>query len=363
MGRTPQAGSLGEIREMRPSREPRREGPAVQPVPAQIAAADECVPHLSLVIPLYNERRSLELLFDECRAILDDATQDWESLGVEPGETPRWEIIFVDDGSVDGSFSMLRELARECPKVRAFRLRRHLGKAAALSVGFSQAAGDVVVSLDADLQDDPREIPRMVAVLAEGFDLVNGWKRKRHDSRARVMASHLFNAAVRRVSGIELHDLNCGFKAYRRWVLDEVRIYGELHRFIPVIAAWKGYAVGEIEVKHRPRRFGSSRYGWGRALRGMMDLVTVMFLTRFDARPAHFFSIPGAFLMALGTAIVGYVSYLRITYGEILGRHPLLIGGVLVLLAGLQLFTSGLLGEMLAAHFQRDDASLIHEQV
>jgi glycosyltransferase involved in cell wall biosynthesis len=363
MGRTPQAGSLGEVREMRPSREPRREGPAVQPVPAQIAAADESAPHLSLVIPLYNERRSLELLFDECRAILDDATQDWESLGVEPGETPRWEIIFVDDGSVDGSFSMLRELARECPKVRAFRLRRHLGKAAALSVGFSQAAGDVVVSLDADLQDDPREIPRMVAVLAEGFDLVNGWKRKRHDSRARVIASHLFNAAVRRVSGIELHDLNCGFKAYRRWVLDEVRIYGELHRFIPVIAAWKGYAVGEIEVKHRPRRFGSSRYGWGRALRGMMDLVTVMFLTRFDARPAHFFSIPGAFLMALGTAIVGYVSYLRITYGEILGRHPLLIGGVLVLLAGLQLFTSGLLGEMLAAHFQRDDASLIHEQV
>jgi glycosyltransferase involved in cell wall biosynthesis len=363
MGRTPQAGSLGEVREMRPSREPRREGPAVQPVPAQIAAEDESAPHLSLVIPLYNERRSLELLFDECRAILDDATQDWESLGVEPGETPRWEIIFVDDGSVDGSFSMLRELARECPKVRAFRLRRHLGKAAALSVGFSQAAGDVVVSLDADLQDDPREIPRMVAVLAEGFDLVNGWKRKRHDSRARVIASHLFNAAVRRVSGIELHDLNCGFKAYRRWVLDEVRIYGELHRFIPVIAAWKGYAVGEIEVKHRPRRFGSSRYGWGRALRGMMDLVTVMFLTRFDARPAHFFSIPGAFLMALGTAIVGYVSYLRITYGEILGRHPLLIGGVLVLLAGLQLFTSGLLGEMLAAHFQRDDASLIHEQV
>jgi glycosyltransferase involved in cell wall biosynthesis len=344
-------------------RDPRQGEVALKAVPDSHRDADEEPPHLSLVVPLHNERRSLALLLEECRAVLEDPTQDWTALDIPAGEVPRWEILFVDDGSTDGSFSILREIARECSIVRAFRLRRHLGKAAALSVGFSQAAGEVVISLDADLQDDPREIPRMIAVLAEGYDLVNGWKRKRHDSRARVIASRLFNAAVRRVSGIALHDLNCGFKAYRRWVLDEVRIYGELHRFIPVIAAWKGYAVGEIEVRHRPRQFGRSRYGWGRALRGMMDLVTVMFLTRFDARPAHFFSIPGAFLMALGTMIVGYVSFLRLVYGEILGRHPLLIGGVLVLLAGLQLFTSGLLGEMLAAHFQRDDASLIHEQV
>jgi glycosyltransferase involved in cell wall biosynthesis len=344
-------------------RDPRQAEVALKAVPDSPRVADEEPPHLSLVIPLHNERRSLALLLEECRAVLEDPSQDWTSLDIPAGDVPRWEILFVDDGSTDGSFSVLREIARSCSLVRAFRLRRHLGKAAALSVGFSQAAGEVVISLDADLQDDPREIPRMIAVLAEGYDLVNGWKRKRHDSRARVVASHLFNAAVRRVSGIELHDLNCGFKAYRRWVLEEVRIYGELHRFIPVIAAWKGYAVGEIEVRHRPRQFGRSRYGWGRALRGMMDLVTVMFLTRFDARPAHFFSIPGAFLMALGTMIVGYVSFLRLVYGEILGRHPLLIGGVLVLLAGLQLFTSGLLGEMLAAHFQRDDASLIHEQV
>jgi glycosyltransferase involved in cell wall biosynthesis len=353
-----------QIREVRPARDRHRgDALALEAMRAVEPLAGEEPPHLSLVIPLYNERRSIALLLEECRAVLEDASQDWEALGVERGAAPSFEVLFVDDGSTDGSFSILRELARDCPQVRAFRLRRHLGKAAALSVGFSQASAEVVVSLDADLQDDPREIPRMVAVLAEGFDLVNGWKRKRHDSRARVIASRLFNAAVRRVSGIELHDLNCGFKAYRRWVLDEVRIYGELHRFIPVIAAWKGYAVGEIEVGHRPRRFGRSRYGWGRALRGMMDLVTVMFLTRFDARPAHFFSIPGAFLMALGTGIVAYVSFLRLAYGEILGRHPLLIGGVLVLLAGLQLFTSGLLGEMLAAHFQRDDASLIHEQV
>lgn len=332
-------------------------------LPTASAGEAEALPHLSLVVPLHNERRSLALLLEECRAVLEDPAASWGALGLEPGEALRWEVVFVDDGSTDGSFALLRDLAAGCGEVRAFRLRRHVGKAAALAVGFAQARADVVVSLDADLQDDPHEIPRMLAVLAQGYDLVNGWKRKRHDSRARVVASRLFNAAVRQVSGIELHDLNCGFKAYRRWVLDDIRIYGELHRFIPVIAAWKGYAVGEIEVRHRPRRFGRSRYGWGRALRGMMDLVTVMFLTRFDARPAHFFGIPGALLMLVGGAIVGYVSYLRLAYGEILGRHPLLIGGVLVLLAGLQLFTSGLLGEMLAAHFQRDDASVIHERI
>jgi glycosyltransferase involved in cell wall biosynthesis len=319
---------------------------------------------VSVVVPLHNERESLHLLLAECEAVLDDPTQDWSSIGLDRGaETPRWEILFVDDGSTDGSFSRLRELAEQNPRVRALRLRRNLGKAAALSVGFANALGEVVVSLDADLQDDPSEIPRMLAVLASGFDLVNGWKRKRHDSKARVVASRLFNLAVRRVSGIELRDLNSGFKAYRRWVVEDVRIYGELHRFIPVIAAWKGYAVGEIEVAHRPRRFGRSRYGWGRAFRGMMDLVTVMFLTRFDARPAHFFSLPGAFLVVVGFGILGYISYLRLAYGEILSRHPLLMLGVLLVLAGLQLFTSGLLGEMLVAHFQRDESSLIHERI
>lgn len=322
-------------------------------------------PDLTLVVPLHNERASLGLLLEECKAVLGDPELDWTPLGIEPGtECPSWEILFVDDGSTDGSFELLRALAGQEQGIRAYRLRRNLGKAAALSVGFTHARGEVVITLDADLQDDPREIPRMLKVLALGYDLVSGWKKKRHDSLARVVASRLFNRAVRSVSGIELHDLNCGFKAYRNWVVRDVRIYGELHRFIPVIAAWKGYAVGEIEVQHRPRRFGRSRYGWGRAFRGMMDLVTVMFLTRFDARPAHFFSLPGAFLMAIGVSVIGYITVLRLTYGHIMERHPLLIFGVLVSLAGLQLFTSGLLGEMLAAHFQRDDdPSIIHERV
>lgn len=319
---------------------------------------------ISLVIPLRNESASLQLLIDECRAVLDDPGRDWTALGIPAAtEAPRYEIILVDDGSTDGSFSLLREIAAQDPAIRVFRLRRNLGKATALSVGFAQASGEVVVSLDADLQDDPHEIPRMLALLDSGYDLVSGWKRKRHDSVARVVASRLFNFVVRRSSGVELHDLNSGFKVYRRGVAQDIRIYGELHRFIPVIAAWKGYAVGEIEVAHRPRRFGRSRYGWGRAFRGMMDLVTVMFLTRFDARPAHFFSLPGAFLMSVGLVVLGYIAYLRFTYGEILGRHPLLAFGVLSVLAGLQLFTSGLLGEMLAAHSERDESSIVRERV
>ena len=330
-------------------------------------AADDVPPDsldISLVIPLHNESASLQLLIDECRAVLQDPSQDWTALGIPAGtEAPRWEIILVDDGSTDGSFSLLREIAAADPAIRALRLRRNLGKATALSVGFAQAAGEVVVSLDADLQDDPHEIPRMLALLDSGFDLVSGWKRKRHDSVARVVASRVFNFVVRRSSGVELHDLNSGFKAYRRGVAQDIRIYGELHRFIPVIAAWKGYTVGEIEVEHRPRRFGRSRYGWGRAFRGMMDLVTVMFLTRFDARPAHFFSLPGAFLMSVGFVVLCYIAYLRLTYGEILGRHPLLAFGVLTVLAGLQLFTSGLLGEMLAAHSDRDESSIVRDRV
>jgi glycosyltransferase involved in cell wall biosynthesis len=333
-------------------------------VPDPTSRDDESAIDISLVIPLHHERASLELLIEECRSVLDDPSRDWTALGIPAGSgAPRWEIILVDDGSTDGSFSLLRTLAADDPAIRAIRLRRNLGKATALSVGFAAAEGEIVVSLDADLQDDPNEIPRMLALLDSGYDLVSGWKRKRHDSMARVVASRLFNFVVRQSSGVELHDLNCGFKVYRRGVAQDVRLYGELHRFIPVIAAWKGYAVGEIEVAHRPRRFGRSRYGWGRAFRGMMDLVTVMFLTRFDARPAHFFSLPGAFLMSIGLLVLGYITYLRFTYGEILGRHPLLAFGVLSVLAGLQLFTSGLLGEMLAAHSERDDASIIRERV
>jgi glycosyltransferase involved in cell wall biosynthesis len=338
-------------------------------LPAGTVEADEQPtprpPDISIIAPLHNERASLALLLDECRAVLDDPELDWAPLELPEGQrTPRWEMVFVDDGSNDGSWSLVRSLAADHPEVRGYRLRRNLGKSAALSIGFSHARAPIVFSLDADLQDDPREIPRMVALLASGFDLVSGWKRKRHDSRARVVASRLFNMVVRRLYGLELHDFNCGFKAYRQEVVRDVHIYGELHRFIPVVAAFKGFHVGEIEVAHRARRFGQSRYGWGRAFRGMMDLLTVLFLTRFDSRPAHFFGLPGALLFSIGISCVGYVGYLRLAYGQIFSRHPLLIFGVLCSLAGLQLVTSGFLGEMLAAHLPRDqDSTVLRDRI
>ena len=338
-------------------------------LPAGTVVAEEqpapLLPDISIIAPLHNERASLALLLEECRAVLDDPELDWAPLELPEGQrTPRWEMVFVDDGSNDGSWSLVRSLAADNPEVRGYRLRRNLGKSAALSIGFSHARAPIVFSLDADLQDDPREIPRMVGLLASGFDLVSGWKRKRHDSRARVVASRLFNMVVRRLYGLELHDFNCGFKAYRQEVVRDVRIYGELHRFIPVVAAFKGFHVGEIEVAHLARRFGQSRYGWGRAFRGMMDLLTVLFLTRFDSRPAHFFGLPGALLFSIGISCVGYVGYLRLAYGQIFSRHPLLIFGVLCSLAGLQLVTSGFLGEMLAAHLPRDqDSTVLRDRI
>jgi glycosyltransferase involved in cell wall biosynthesis len=300
------------------------------------------IPELSLVVPVHNERATLDALRAECAAVL-------AAIGVG------WELIFVDDGSTDGSFALISELHARDPRVRGVRLRMNLGKSAALAVGFRAARGARIVTLDGDLQDDPREIPRLLAALDAGADLVSGWKTERQDPPARVLASRVFNGLSRLVSGIELHDVNCGLKAYRREVTAEVPLYGELHRFIPLLAHWRGFRVAEIAVSHRPRAVGRSRYGWSRALRGIMDLITVTCLTRYNRRPAHFFSLPGAGLMAVGLVICAYIAYLRLRYGQILRHHPLLIFGVLLVVVGVQLFTTGLLGEMMVDAERRID--------
>ncbi|MEO6025362.1 MAG: glycosyltransferase family 2 protein, partial [Candidatus Binatia bacterium] len=216
---------------------------------------------VSVVVPVYNERPTLGSLFDQCRDALDP-------LGVA------WELIFVDDGSNDGSIDEIAALQARDPRARGLRLRTNLGKAAALAVGFRAARGDRLVTMDGDLQDDPAEVPRMLAALDAGADLVCGWKVDRQDSLSRVVASRLFNGLSRFVSGIELHDVNCGLKAFRREVTTSVPLYGELHRFIPLLAAGQGFHVTEQPVAHRPRAFGRSRYGWSRALRGAMDMIT-----------------------------------------------------------------------------------------
>ena len=306
------------------------------------ASAGGAAPDVSVVVPVFNERPSLAMLLDECAAALDPR-------GIS------WEVIFVDDGSTDGSFDEIAALQAREPRARGLRLRTNLGKAAALAVGFRAARGARLVTMDGDLQDDPAEIPRLLAGLDAGADLVCGWKTDRQDSLARVVASRLFNGVSRFASGVELHDVNCGLKAYRREVATEVPLYGELHRFIPLLAAGQGFRVTEQAVAHRPRAFGRSRYGWSRALRGMMDLITVVCLTRYNRRPAHFFSLPGAVLVMIGSVLCAYIAALRLVYGNIQSRHPLLIFAVLLVVVGVQLFTTGLVGEMLVDAGRRVD--------
>jgi glycosyltransferase involved in cell wall biosynthesis len=290
-------------------------------------------PTISVVAPAFDEERSVALLFDELQAALD------------PLGAP-WEVVFVDDGSRDGTFAALTRLHDAHDNVRVVRLRRNFGKSAALAAGFEQARGDVVVTIDADLQDDPAEIPRLLAKLDEGFDLVSGWKSRRRDPWTRRMLSRIFNRLASAVSGVTLHDVNCGLKAYRAEVVHDLRIYGELHRFLPVLAHERGYRVAELPVNHRPRNHGRSRYGLERYLRGFLDLLTVSLVGRYRHRPLHLFGGLGLVLGAIGTLVLAYLTVLKVT-GEAIGHRPLLILGVLLVVVGLQLFSLGLLGEMI----------------
>jgi dolichol-phosphate mannosyltransferase len=293
---------------------------------------------ISVVVPVHDEERSVALLYEELQAAL------------EPSGEP-WETIFVDDGSLDGSFAALTRLHAQAANVRVVRLRRNFGKSAALAAGFAQAQGETVVTIDGDLQDDPAEIPRLLAKLEEGFDLVSGWKARRHDRWRRRAVSRIFNAVTGRVSGLRLHDMNCGLKAYRAEVVTGLPLYGELHRFIPVLAHYRGFRVAELPVNHRPRAHGRSRYGLERYLRGFLDLLTVTFMGRYRHRPLHLFGGLGLVLGLLGTVILVYLTVLKAT-GEAIGQRPLLTLGVLLVVVGLQFFSLGLLSEMVTSHHE-----------
>jgi glycosyltransferase involved in cell wall biosynthesis len=293
---------------------------------------------LSVVVPVRNEERSVALLYEELAAALDP-------LG-EP-----WEAVFVDDGSTDGSFAALTRLHAAAPNVRVVRLRRNFGKAAALMTGFDQSQGDTIVTIDGDLQDDPSEIPRLLAKLEEGFDLVTGWKTRRRDPLTRRILSRIFNAVTSRFSGVRLHDMNCGLKAYRAEVVRGLRIYGELHRFVPVLAHYRGYRIAELPVNHRPREHGRSRYGPERYLRGFLDLLTVSFIGRYRHRPLHLFGGLGLALGAIGLGILVYLTILKLG-GHAIGGRPLLTLGVLLVVVGLQFFSLGLISEMITSHHE-----------
>jgi glycosyltransferase involved in cell wall biosynthesis len=295
---------------------------------------------ISIVIPVFNEERSVALLLDELRSALEPLGQEWEA-------------IFVDDGSTDGSFAALTRLHDQAENVRVVRLRRNFGKAAALAAGFANATGDVVITIDGDLQDDPAEIPRLLVKLEEGFDLVSGWKTRRRDPLARRVFSRLFNRVVGSMSGVRLHDMNCGLKAYRAAVVRGLPLYGELHRFVPVLAHQRGYRVTELPVNHRPRNYGRSRYGLERYLRGFFDLLTVSFIGRYRHRPLHLFGGLGLTLGFVGTATLVYLTVLK-AEGHAIGGRPLLILGVLLVVVGIQFLSLGLIGEMITSqHAER----------
>ncbi len=290
---------------------------------------------LSIVIPVMNEEGNLHELHRRLTTVLERISLPYQ-------------IIFVDDGSRDGTWPLIRSLCEADRHIIALRHRRNFGKAQALANGFAVAQGDVVITMDGDLQDDPDELPRFLAKLDEGYDLVSGWKQRRQDPLGKTAPSKLFNWTVRKVSGVPLHDFNCGFKAYRREVTRSIRLYGELHRFTPVLADAEGFRVTELPVKHHPRTWGSSKYGYKRLVKGFLDLLTVIFLTNYRQRPMHLFGMPGLLALAIGVVLGIYLTFERLVLDERIGTRPLLMLSVLLVLIGAQFFGLGLLGEFLA---------------
>ena len=306
---------------------------------------------VSVVIPVLNEAETVQPLANQVIGVLD-------------GLTRSCEIVFVDDGSEDDTVERIRRFRESDERVRLVRLRRNFGKAAALCAGFDASRGDLVVTMDGDLQDDPDEIPKLLEKLeSEDLDLVSGWKQQRRDPVSKRLPSKLFNWVTRKLASIDLHDFNSGFKVYRREVLEEIALYGELHRYIPVLASRKGFSVGEIAVRHHPRRHGTSKYGWDRFYKGLLDLITVLFITRYTRRPLHLFGVIG-----LGSLIVGFGInlYLVVLWlqGQYLSNRPLLLLGILLMLLGIQVLTSGLIGEMITfKNFQSSDTYSVKERL
>lgn len=300
---------------------------------------------LTTVIPVYNEAESLQQLYDELCAVADS-------------EHYALDVVFVDDGSSDGSWDVIERLAASDHRVRGIRFRRNFGKAAALSAGFEAARGDLIVTLDADLQDDPKEIPRFLEAMDNQLDVVSGWKKVRHDPWHKVFPSRVFNGLVGWLTGVKLHDHNCGFKCYRREIFDEVRLYGELHRFVPVLAAARGWRVGEIAVDHRARQFGTSKYGFRRFVKGFLDLLTVYFLTGFHQRPQHLLGTLGILSFLVGLLGLGYLAVYWIAARLLpdagltpLHQRPAVIYSLGALLLGAQLMSIGFLAELFTAYF------------
>lgn len=305
---------------------------------------------ISVVISLLNEKDSLDELYQKLTSALAELGRSYE-------------VIFVDDGSTDGSFEVLEDLHRKDNNVHVIQFRRNYGKAAALAQGFQEATGRIIITMDADLQDSPGEIPKLIAEIEKGFDLVSGWKFHRRDPLSKTIPSRIFNRVTSLITGIKIHDFNCGLKAYRQQVTRDCMVYGELHRYLPVLAHWQGYRVGEVRIEHHPRIHGKTKYGVGRFLSGFFDLLTVTLLTRYISRPLHLFGGFGLLFTTAGFVINCYLAYLRFRFGSILNHYPLLGLGVLLMLLGIQLFSVGLLGELISNLRQRDSEYSVRKRL
>ncbi len=331
---------------------PKQQGQAQQrPQPTQEQQGGPPQQHrldISVVVPLYNEDESLKELHQQLRTALSRVTH-------------KYELLFIDDGSSDRSFEVLRNLKRFDHRIKIIRFRRNYGKSAALSVGFHQAQGNIVITMDADLQDDPAEIPSFVKRINEGFDLVSGWKKVRRDPITKTIPSRFFNFITSVMTGIKIHDFNCGFKAYKKDVVKTVKVYGELHRYIPALAHWDGFKIGEMVVNHRPRKYGTTKFGMGRFWKGFLDLLTVLFTTRYFRRPLHLFGFWGIVAAILGLGVDGWLAVEWLTGQTSLSNRPLFLGGILLIIVGIQFISIGLLGELISKSKQSDEEYSIRD--
>jgi glycosyltransferase involved in cell wall biosynthesis len=306
-------------------------------------------PDISIVVPLLNEEQSLGELADQITKAMAKTSY-------------RYEILFIDDGSTDRSWEIVEQLSRNHDEIQGIRLRRNYGKSDALQTGFERSAGRFVVTMDADLQDDPNEIPAMIEKLESGADLVSGWKKKRHDPISKTIPSRFFNAVTRWVTGIKLHDFNCGLKAYRKEVVENITLYGEMHRYVHLLAKWEGFGrIEEQVVQHHPRKYGKTKFGISRFLNGFLDLVTLLFINRYVNRPMHFFGLFGVLFLVVGIAINLYLAYIKIFLGEPLANRPLLFLGLLLVMVGVQFFSIGFLGELLNRGDERNQKPNVSE--
>lgn len=306
---------------------------------------------ISIIIPVFNEDKNIEPLYNEIVSVLETIGGDFE-------------IIFVNDGSSDATQEVISRLfEKDKEHIKEIQFLTQFGKAAALHAGFQMAKGEVIFTMDGDIQDDPAEIPRFLTKLAEGYDLVSGWKQYRKDSFLKNKTSKIFNAVTNYISKVKLHDFNCGFKAYRAEVAKGLNLYGELHRYIPVLVAARGYKVTEISIHHRKRRNGKSKYGLLRFIHGGLDIVTVMFITKFHARPLHFFGYVGLGFFSVGFLIGVYLTYLKFFGHQSIGERPLLLFSVMLIIMGVQIGITGLVSEQIATMSHKNEPGYVIKKV